>query len=96
MFTKQYVTEGIALRVDKIRDRLIMYTHQVDELGRELVPGSAAVARSKCKHELAILALVEELISYIEGDFTLSEEAGKGYEALAEPYERHRNFRRVL
>jgi hypothetical protein len=93
MYDRKYIYEGITDRIGKLEDRYRMYCNGVNEMGEDLSPGGAAVARSKAKTDMSIIYFVEELMGHIEHDFELSPEAAKGYEKLIEPYERHRNFR---
>jgi hypothetical protein len=67
-----------------------MYCNGVNDWGLQLTNDSAKQGRTKCKRDLAILALVEELANNIPEDFTLSDEAAKGFEFLVEPNEKHR------
>jgi hypothetical protein len=91
---RKYVVDGIAYRMQELHDRYYMYCSGVNEAGWELSEGGAAVARSKCKTDLAVLTLVNELLGHIQHDFVLSDEAVKGYLKLCEPYEKHRIYRR--
>jgi hypothetical protein len=93
VYDKEYVCRGIQDRLDVLKTRYYMYCSGVNEAGESLTPGGSAVARSKTKADIEILVLIDELIGHIEGNFTLSDDAGRGYERICEPYERHRNFR---
>jgi hypothetical protein len=93
VYDKVYVCRGIQERLEVLKSRYYMYCSGVNETGDALTPGGAAVARTRCKADIEILVLIDELIGHIEGGFTLSDDAGRGYERICEPYERHRNFR---
>lgn len=93
MYDKDYIYEGVQNRIDVLEGRYRMYCNGTNEVGDDLTPAGAAVARSKCKTDLGVLQLIYELIGHIDHEFVVSDEAAKGYERLCEPYERHRNFR---
>jgi hypothetical protein len=90
-YDRRYVCDGVTERLTKLHERYYMYCNGVNESGREMSPGGAAVGRSKCKTDMEVLALIDELLGHIDHDFTLSDDASRGYEKLCEPYERHRN-----
>jgi hypothetical protein len=93
MYDKEYISEGITTRLRILEKRYRMYCNCINETGGQLTPVGAAVGRSKCKTDISILHLLAELLSHINEDIELSDEAVKGYERICEPYERHRNFR---
>jgi hypothetical protein len=93
LLNREYIYDGIEARRETLEERYRMYCSGFNEVGAELTPGSAAVARSLAKTDLMIITFVEELVNHIDHDFELSNEGAKGYEKLIEPYERHRNYR---
>jgi hypothetical protein len=89
-----YIRHGVSERLALLNKRYQMYCQGMNETGAYLTPGSAAVERSNCVKQRAILRLIDELLNQIPSDdFIVSDEAGVGYEKLCEPYERHRSKR---
>jgi hypothetical protein len=86
---KEYISSNIDERLGVLRNRYYMYCEGENEW-MELSKGSAAQGRTRTIRDIHILLLVEELISHIDHNFVLGEEAAKGYEALVEPIEKHR------
>lgn len=94
VYERPYVCEGVNTRLAILERRYRMYCNGINEQGEELTGGSGAVMRSKTKQEYYTLILIDELLGYIQQDFTLSEDASIGFERLCEPMERHRQYRR--
>jgi hypothetical protein len=92
-YDREYISRGVIDRQVMLKERYRMYCNRLNENGDELTAQGAAVARSKCKTDLEILVLIDELLGHIDHDFVLSEDAGKGFEKICMPYERHRVYR---
>lgn len=96
VYEKPYMQTAIAHRQHEVNDQYYMYCRGVNETGVELTPASAAHMRARCKRDVEILQLVSELLNALSNDveLDLSESAQHGFEKLAEPVERHRQYRR--
>jgi hypothetical protein len=89
--SKKEAAASLEKRRRVLKERFAMYGKCVDEEGKRLSPGASSVSRSQTYRDIAITALVSELIAYAaEPEIILSGLAAEGLAKLADPYERHR------
>ncbi len=90
MLDKDYVTRNVAIRRRELNRRYYVYCTGKNEDGALMSDRAAANLRSLTKRDIRILDLIGELLSFIPGEITLSDDAEEGYNKRGEPFERDR------